>query len=239
MEFLTASAKSMLDSNFKDGNFTSAKDHQVVVIGGGDTGTDCVGTALRHGCASLVQLEILPRPPDDRAADNPWPQWPKIYRLDYGQEEAAALYGADPRAYAVSTKRLLGDDGGRVRAVQVAEVRRVSTAAARHASRRYRAACGKSPPPWSSWPWDFSVPSERDCSPTSRSSSTAAATWPSGDGQADHATWGVRRRRHVARPIAHRVGHRGGPPGGARGGSLPDGRDRARPVARPQRVRPR
>jgi glutamate synthase (NADPH/NADH) small chain len=126
MEFLTASAKSWLDSNFKDGQFISARDQKVVVIGGGDTGTDCVGTALRHGCASLVQLEILPRPPEDRADDNPWPQWPKIYRMDYGQEEAAALYGADPRAYAVSTRRLVGDDQGRVRAVQVCEVRRVT-----------------------------------------------------------------------------------------------------------------
>jgi glutamate synthase (NADPH/NADH) small chain len=126
MEFLTASARSLLDSNFKDGKFISATDQQVVVIGGGDTGTDCVGTSLRHGCRSLVQLEILARPPDDRAADNPWPQWPKTYKLDYGQEEAAALYGDDPRAYAVSTKGLLGDDAGRVRAVQVVEVRRVA-----------------------------------------------------------------------------------------------------------------
>jgi glutamate synthase (NADPH/NADH) small chain len=129
MDFLTASAKSLLDSNFKDGNYISAEGQQVVVIGGGDTGTDCVGTALRHGCASLVQLEILAKPPDDRASDNPWPQWPKTYKLDYGQEEAAALYGGDPRAYAVSTKRLLGDEQGRVRAVQVAEVRRVADGA--------------------------------------------------------------------------------------------------------------
>ena len=98
MDFLTLSAKSLLDSNFKDGKYISAKDKQVVVIGGGDTGTDCVGTSLRHGCKSLVQLEIMPRPPDDRAADNPWPQWPKVYKLDYGQEEAAALYGSDPAA---------------------------------------------------------------------------------------------------------------------------------------------
>jgi glutamate synthase (NADPH) small chain len=125
MDFLTASARSMLDSNFADGNYISARDQKVVVIGGGDTGTDCVGTALRHGCASLVQLEILPRPPDDRAPDNPWPQWPKVYKLDYGQEEAAALQGGDPRAYAVSTTRLLGDPVGRVRAVQVADVRPV------------------------------------------------------------------------------------------------------------------
>ena len=94
----------------------------VVVIGGGDTGTDCVGTALRHGAASVVQLEILARPPDRRAPDNPWPQWPKIYRLDYGQEEAAALQGADPRRYSVQTKRFVGDAEGRVREVHTVEV---------------------------------------------------------------------------------------------------------------------
>jgi glutamate synthase (NADPH/NADH) small chain len=126
MEFLTASAKSFLDSNFADGKYVSAKDQKVVVIGGGDTGTDCVGTSLRHGCASLVQLEILPRPPEDRAADNPWPQWPKVYKLDYGQEEAAALYGQDPRLYSMSTKRILGDENGRVRALQVVTIRRAA-----------------------------------------------------------------------------------------------------------------
>ena len=92
--------------------FISAKGKNVIVIGGGDTGTDCVGTALRHGCKSLVQFEILPRPPDERAADNPWPQWPQVYKLDYGQEEAAALYGADPRRYVTVTKRFVGDAGG-------------------------------------------------------------------------------------------------------------------------------
>jgi glutamate synthase (NADPH/NADH) small chain len=127
MEFLTASARSFLDSGFADGKFISARDQKVVVIGGGDTGTDCVGTSLRHGCASLVQLEILPRPPDDRAADNPWPQWPKVYKLDYGQEEAAALFGDDPRQYAVSTKRILGDENGRARAIQVVTIRRNAT----------------------------------------------------------------------------------------------------------------
>jgi glutamate synthase (NADPH/NADH) small chain len=114
MEFLHANTRSLLDSGHADGRYISAKDKDVVVIGGGDTGTDCVGTALRHGCRGLVQLEILPRPPDSRAPDNPWPQWPKVYRLDYGQEEAAARFGADPRRYAVTTKRFAGDAAGRV-----------------------------------------------------------------------------------------------------------------------------
>ena len=122
MEFLLKSCKSLLDSNFADGQYINAKGKNVIVIGGGDTGTDCVGTALRHGCKSLVQFEILPRPPDARAADNPWPQWPRIYKLDYGQEEAAALYGADPRRYVTVTKRLVGDAGGNLKELHTVEV---------------------------------------------------------------------------------------------------------------------
>ena len=94
----------------------------MVVIGGGDTGTDCVGTAIRHGAKSVVQLEIMPRPPDERAQDNPWPQWPKVLKLDYGQEEAKALWGEDPRQFEVLTKRFLGDAEGRVRALELVKV---------------------------------------------------------------------------------------------------------------------
>jgi glutamate synthase (NADPH/NADH) small chain len=122
MEFLHANTKSLLDSNHQDGRYLSAKGKDVIVIGGGDTGTDCVGTALRHGCKSLVQFEILPQPPAVRADDNPWPQWPKVHRLDYGQEEAAALFGKDPRAYSIMTKRFLGEDGRRLRAVRTVEI---------------------------------------------------------------------------------------------------------------------
>ena len=122
MEFLHANTKSLLDSRHADGLFISAKGKNVVVIGGGDTGTDCVGTALRHRAQSVVQLEILPRPPDRRGPDNPWPQWPKVYRLDYGQEEAAAIQGADPRHYAVQTKRFVGDVEGRVLEVHTVNV---------------------------------------------------------------------------------------------------------------------
>lgn len=126
MDFLTASAKSLLDSQFEDGAYISARDKHVVVIGGGDTGTDCVGNALRHGCRSLVQLEIMQRPPDERSPENPWPQWPKVYKLDYGQEEAAALFGSDPRQYAVSTKEFISDGNGRVKAVRVVEIKRTN-----------------------------------------------------------------------------------------------------------------
>jgi glutamate synthase (NADPH/NADH) small chain len=122
MEFLHANTKSLLDSNHQDGRYLSAKDKDVIVIGGGDTGTDCVGTVLRHGCRSLVQLEILPMPPQTRAPDNPWPQWPKIYRLDYGQEEARARFGKDPREYSVTTKKFVGDDTGHVRELHTVRV---------------------------------------------------------------------------------------------------------------------
>ncbi len=105
MDFLTANTKAVLDGH-KNGNFINAQGKEVIVIGGGDTGTDCVGTSMRHGCRSVVQLEILPKPPTERAADNPWPEWPKVYRMDYGQEEAAAVFGDDPRRYLTTAKRV-------------------------------------------------------------------------------------------------------------------------------------
>ncbi|HTN53387.1 MAG TPA: glutamate synthase subunit beta [Anaeromyxobacter sp.] len=122
MEFLHANTKSLLDSGHQDGKYISARGRQVVVIGGGDTGTDCVGTSIRHGAKSVTQLEILPRPPDTRAADNPWPQWPKVLKTDYGQEEAAALWGADPRQFQVLTKRFVGDPQGRVKELHLVQV---------------------------------------------------------------------------------------------------------------------
>jgi glutamate synthase (NADPH/NADH) small chain len=122
MEFLHANTKSLLDSGHRDGAYISAKDRYVIVIGGGDTGTDCVGTSLRHGCRSLLQFEILPMPPEQRATDNPWPQWPKVYRLDYGQEEALALFGRDPREYSITTKKFVGDEHGRVKELHTMRV---------------------------------------------------------------------------------------------------------------------
>ena len=122
MEFLHANTKSLLDSKLEDENYFSAKDKDVIVIGGGDTGTDCVGTAMRHGCRSLVQFEILPKLPDNRAPDNPWPQWPKVYRLDYGQEEAAAVFGRDPREYCVMTKRFIGNREGDVAGIETVRI---------------------------------------------------------------------------------------------------------------------
>lgn len=122
MEFLHANTKSLLDSGHEDGAYLSAAGLDVIVIGGGDTGTDCVGTSLRHGCASVTQFEIMGKPPETRAANNPWPQFPRVYKLDYGQEEAKALYGSDPRQYLISTKRFLGDEEGNLRALVTVDI---------------------------------------------------------------------------------------------------------------------
>jgi len=122
MEFLHANTKSLLDSNLQDGKYISAKDKDVIVIGGGDTGTDCVGTSMRHGCRSLLQFEILPQPPLERASDNPWPQWPKVYKLDYGQEEAMARFGRDPREYLISTVKFVGDENGHVKELHTVRI---------------------------------------------------------------------------------------------------------------------
>ena len=122
MEFLHANTKSLLDSEHRDGNYISAKDKRVIVVGGGDTGTDCVGTAMRHGCKNLTQLEILPRPPDTRQPDNPWPEWPKVYKLDYGQEEAAARFGADPRIYLTTGEQFVGNGDGHVKELHIYDV---------------------------------------------------------------------------------------------------------------------
>jgi glutamate synthase (NADPH/NADH) small chain len=121
MEFLHANTKSHLDGH-KNDPCLSAEGKDVIVIGGGDTGTDCVGTALRHNCKSLLQVEILPQPPQARAKDNPWPEWPKVYRLDYGQEEAAARFGADPRIYLTTAKKFVGDDSGHVKEVHTVQI---------------------------------------------------------------------------------------------------------------------
>ncbi len=122
MEFLTANTKSLLDSNLEDSNYISAKDKNVIVIGGGDTGTDCIGTALRHNCKSLVNFELLPKPPAERAPNNPWPLWPRVYRVDYGHAEAAELYGDDPRVYSIMSKNFLKDTDGNLTGIVTVNV---------------------------------------------------------------------------------------------------------------------
>lgn len=123
MEFLTANTRHQLDHHFDGTNpALNATGKDVVVIGGGDTGTDCVGTSLRHGCRSVIQLEIMPQPPEKRAANNPWPEWPKIYKMDYGQEEAAAIQGRDPRHYLVQTKRFIKDAAGNLTGLEIVNI---------------------------------------------------------------------------------------------------------------------
>jgi NAD(P)H-dependent glutamate synthase small subunit len=122
MEFLSANTKSLLDSDHSDGKFISAKGKDVIVIGGGDTGTDCIGTSLRHECKSLVNLEIFPKPPDTRAPNNPWPLFPRVYKVDYGHEEASQIQGTDPRIFSVDSINFVGDEQGNVKSLTTANV---------------------------------------------------------------------------------------------------------------------
>jgi glutamate synthase (NADPH/NADH) small chain len=122
MDFLTLSTQSVLKGT-PDATPMSAKGKDVVVLGGGDTGTDCVGTSMRQGCRSLKQIEIMAMPPMDRASDNPWPEWPKVYKMDYGQEEAAARFGADPRVYLTTVKKFNADDAGDLASVVTVNIR--------------------------------------------------------------------------------------------------------------------
>jgi glutamate synthase (NADPH/NADH) small chain len=121
MDYLTESTQSVMGKG-PDTARLHAKGLDVVVIGGGDTGTDCVGTAMRQGCRTLTQFEIMSKPPDDRAEDNPWPEWPRVYRMDYGQEEAAAKFGSDPRAYLTTVRKLVGDEQGRLKEIVTVQV---------------------------------------------------------------------------------------------------------------------
>lgn len=122
MEFLHNNTKSLLDSELQDGNYLSAKGKNVVVIGGGDTGNDCIGTSVRHGAASVVNFELLPQPADTRARDNPWPQWPRIYRVDYGHTEVRQHTGKDPREYNIKSSRFVDDGHGRVKGIETVRV---------------------------------------------------------------------------------------------------------------------
>lgn len=140
VDYLSANTRSILEPNgpmvtVKDKNIL-AYGKEVVVIGGGDTGTDCVGTALRQGCKSVIQLEILPKPPETRQTDNPWPQWPKILKVDYGQEEAATIQGADPRQYCTTATKFEGDTHGHVKAVHTVKVQWVKDASGRYVAKQ-------------------------------------------------------------------------------------------------------
>lgn len=124
VDFLQSTTKALHDNGLQEGTFLSAKDKSVVVIGGGDTGNDCVGTCVRHGAKSILQLEMMPKLPDERAENNPWPEWPRVCKTDYGQEEAAEVYGSDPRLYQTTVKEFLKDENGRLRAVILVKLER-------------------------------------------------------------------------------------------------------------------
>ncbi|RDW78519.1 hypothetical protein BP5796_06371 [Coleophoma crateriformis] len=122
MEFLRLNTKSLLDSELEDGSYISAKGKDVIVIGGGDTGNDCIGTSVRHGAKSVTNFELLPQPPNERARDNPWPQWPRIYRVDYGHTEVKQHMGKDPREYCVMSEGFVDDGEGRVKGINTIRV---------------------------------------------------------------------------------------------------------------------
>ena len=122
VDFLRANTKSLLDSNLQDGNYINTKGKDVIIIGGGDTGNDCVGTAMRHGCKSVTQIEMMPKAPDERAENNPWPEWPKVCKTDYGQEEAIAVFGHDPRIYETTVKEFVKDKKGDLKAVKTVKL---------------------------------------------------------------------------------------------------------------------
>jgi NAD(P)H-dependent glutamate synthase small subunit len=123
MDLLHGSTKSLLDSELRDGQHLDVKGKKVVVIGGGDTGTDCLATVLRLGCEQVINFELMDRPPVERAEDNPWPRWPQVFRVDYGHAEATAVQGEDPREFRVLTKRFVDDGQGRVTGVETVRVK--------------------------------------------------------------------------------------------------------------------
>lgn len=122
VDFLTANTRSLLDSDFQDKKYVDTKGKNVVIIGGGDTGNDCVGTSIRHGAKSVTQIEMMPKAPDQRAEDNPWPEWPKVCKTDYGQEEAIAVYGHDPRIYETTVKEFIKDKNGALKGVKTVKL---------------------------------------------------------------------------------------------------------------------
>lgn len=123
VDFLTSTTKSLLDNDLKDGTYVSAKGKRVLIIGGGDTGNDCVGTSIRHGAKSVLQLEMMPKLPDTRAENNPWPEWPRVCKTDYGQEEAIELFGTDPRTYQTTVKEFIKDKKGRVKGAKLVKLK--------------------------------------------------------------------------------------------------------------------
>ena len=200
----------------------------MIVIGGGDTGTDCIGTSLRHGCKSLVNFEIVPMPPDERAANNPWPQWPRVFRVDYGHAEAAAKFGRDPREFANLDRRI---SGRRRRDTSRRSSRSASTGQSPSRG-RLRSAWStdrkrSSSATWSCWRWAFSA-RRRPLPSSSASRLDPRAQLQGRLRKVPHERRkGVRRRRLPPRPEPDRLGHQRRPRRRPRMRPLPDGFDRA------------
>ena len=159
MQFLHKNTKSLLDSNLSDGVYISAKDKHVIVIGGGDTGNDCIGTSVRHGAKSITNFELLPQPPSERARDNPWPQWPRIYRVDYGHSEVKTHMGKDPREYCVMSKDFVDDGAGNVKGINTIRVEWTRSATGGWDMKQMEGSeQSSSPPILCSCPWGFLGP---------------------------------------------------------------------------------
>lgn len=122
VDFLTSTTKSLISSNLKDGTYISAKGKDVVIVGGGDTGNDCVGTCIRHGAKSVTQLEMMPEPPAQRLPSNPWPEYPKVKKTDYGQQEAIEVFGSDPRVYCTTIKDVTADENGELKSITTVQL---------------------------------------------------------------------------------------------------------------------
>ena len=185
MEFLTKNQKRLmmtadgnLTSNWAagDAQFISAEGKDVIVIGGGDTGTDCIGTSMRHRCKSIVNFELMPRPPDARAPGNPWPEWPRVFGVDYGHAEVSAVFGEDPRKYSVMTKEFSMDESGNLTGLTTTEVTLGLTLFDPHGWMCLMRVASSPPPPLGPPRWRWA----RTASNPSRGArSTGRATWSS------------------------------------------------------------
>ena len=122
VDFLKSTTRALLDNGLS-GGFISAKGKNVVIVGGGDTGNDCVGTCIRHGCKSVLQLEMMPKPPEQRTENNPWPEWPRVLKTDYGQQEAIAVFGKEPREWCTTVSGLISDENGALRSVKLVSLK--------------------------------------------------------------------------------------------------------------------
>ncbi len=226
MDFLTASTQAVL-ADQPDATPISAKGKDVVVLGGGDTGTDCVGTSMRHGCRSLQQIEIMAMPPMDRAADNPWPEWPKVYKMDYGQEEAAAKFGSDPRVYLTTVKKFVGDGAGNLTGVVTVNITWEKNDKGQFIPVEQPGSEKEHPAQLVLLAMGFLGPEQAAAQGTQGRGRCAQQREGRARQVLDLGSWCVRRRRCAPRSVAGGLGDQRGSRSRARVRSLPDGRHRA------------